>query len=105
MATGWAVTGSARTWGDSCAGNCGTDALDRTLAVSRLAFLGRAFGGWRCHTRAVTRISSFSVNGAMRHQVRGSATYLSCELTSSGNRLLSMTGLVVNQVSTPGGST
>ena len=36
---------------------------------------------------AVTRISSFSANGAIRHQVRGSATYRSCELTSSGKPL------------------
>jgi hypothetical protein len=37
--------------------------------------------------------------------VRGSARYRTCELTSSGSRLFSMTGLVVSQVSTPGGST
>jgi hypothetical protein len=74
------------------------------LITTFFVFFGRALGGCWCHTRAVTRISSFSENGAIRHQVRGSATYLSCELTSSGSRLLSMTGLVVSQVRTPGGS-
>jgi hypothetical protein len=49
-------------------------------------------------------MSSFSANGTIRHQVRGSATYRNCELTSSGNLLLSMTGRVHSQVSTPGGS-
>jgi len=43
-------------------------------AVAFLAFLGRAFGGCLCHTRAVTKMSSFSANGAIRHQARGSAT-------------------------------
>jgi hypothetical protein len=43
------------------------------LAAAFLALFGRALGGWECHTRAVTRISSFSANGAIRHQVRGSA--------------------------------
>ena len=75
------------------------------LAAAFLALFGRALGGWECHTRAVTRISSFSANGAIRHQVRGSAMYRSCDPTSSGSRLLSMTGLVVSQVRTPGGST
>ena len=78
---------------------------ERALAGVLFTLFGRALGGWLCHTRAVTRISSFSANGAIRHQVRGSATYRNCELTSSGSRLLSMTGLVVSQVSTPGGST
>jgi hypothetical protein len=50
-------------------------------------------------------MSSLSANGAIRHHVRGSATYRSYELTSSGNRLLSMTGRVVRQVSTPSGNT
>ena len=90
---------------NSSPGTCRTGALDRELAVDLFPFLGRAFGGCRCHTRAVTKISSFSANGAIRHQVRGSAMYRSCELTSSGNRLLSMTGLVHSQVSTPGGRT
>jgi hypothetical protein len=77
------------------------------LAGSRdfLAFFGRALGGCLCHTRADTKMSSFSANGAIRHQVRGSAMYRNCELTSSGNLLLSMTGRVVSQVRTPGGST
>jgi len=105
MAAGRTTTGCAKAWGDSSAGTGQTGALGRALAVSFWIFLGRALGGcWR-HTRAVTKISSFSANGAIRHQVRGSAMYLSCELTSSGNRLFSMTGLVVSQVSTPGGST
>jgi hypothetical protein len=69
------------------------------------AFFDRAFGACLCHTRAETVISSFSAKGAIRHQLFGSAIYRSCELTSSGNRLLSMTGRVVSQVSTPGGST
>ncbi len=90
---------------NSSPGTSRTGALDWASAVDLFPFLGRAFGGCRCHTRAVTKISSFSANGAIRHQVRGSATYRSCELTSSGNRLLSMTGLVHSQVSTPGGST
>ena len=80
----------------------GPAGLRVTLA---LAFLDCALGGCLCHTRADTRISSFSENGAIRHQARGSAMYRSCELTSSGKRLLSMTGRVVSQVSTPGGST
>jgi hypothetical protein len=77
---------------------------ERAWAGAFFARFGRALGGWLCHTRAVTRISSFSANGAIRHQVRGSATYRTCELTSSGSRLFSMTGLVVSQVRTPGGS-
>jgi hypothetical protein len=75
------------------------------VACDFRAFFGRAFGGCLCHTRADTKMSSFSATGAIRHQVRGSAMYRSCELTSSGNLLLSMTGRVVSQVSTPGGST
>ncbi len=105
-AVGWGLTGCTSAWSsDSSPGTCRTGALDRALAMDLFAFAGRAFGGCRCHTRAVTKISSFSANGAIRHQVRGSATYRSCELTSSGNRLLSMTGLVHSQVSTPGGRT
>ncbi len=50
-------------------------------------------------------MSSFSVLGAIRHQARGSARYRNCEPINSGNRLLSITGRVVSQVSTPGGST
>ncbi len=103
MAAGRSITGCTKAWGDSSAGTCRTDALDPAWAVDFFAFMGRAFGGCLCHTRAVTRISSFSANGAIRHQVRGSAMYRTCELTSSGNRLLSMTGLVHSQVSTPGG--
>jgi hypothetical protein len=88
----------------STAASWGSRMTERAVAGAFLAFFGRALGGWLCHTRAVTRISSFSANGAIRHQVRGSATYRSCELTSSGSRLFSMTGLVVSQVRTPGGS-
>jgi hypothetical protein len=77
----------------------------RTATEAFRACFDRAFGGCRCHTRADNKMSSFSANGAIRHQLRGSAMYRSCELTSSGNRLLSMTGRVVSQVSTPGGST
>ena len=84
------------------AASCGTEAAGRTRTTAFFVFLGRALGGCRCHTRADTTISSFSANGAIRHQVRGSATYRSCELTSSGRRLLSITGLVVSQVRTPG---
>ena len=105
MTDGRPVTGCAKSWGDSSAGTCRAGTTDWALAVDLFAFWGRAFGGCRCHTLAVTRISSFSANGAIRHQVRGSAMYLACELTSSGNRLLSMTGRVHSQVSTPGGST
>jgi len=75
------------------------------MAGDFFAFSGLALGGCWCHTWADTKMSSFSANGAIRHQVRGSATYRSCELTSSGNRSLSMTGRVHSQVSTPGGST
>src|SRR6202030_1967181 len=67
------------------------------LAAAFFALFGRALGGWECHTRAVTRISSFSANGAIRHQVRGSAMYRSCDPTSSGSRLLSITGRGVGQ--------
>src|SRR6185312_13725505 len=84
----------------SAAASWGSRMTERALAGAFCAFFGRALGGWLCHTRAVTRISSFSANGAIRHQVRGSATYRSCELTSSGSRLFSMTGLVVSQVRT-----
>jgi hypothetical protein len=100
-----ALTGRTSAWGDSSAAACSTSALDRASAGASFAFFGRARGGCLCHTRAVTRMSSFSANGAIRHQVRGSAMYRSCELTNSGKRLLSMTGRVVSQVSTPGGNT
>ena len=56
-------------------------------------------------TRALSTIWSFSLSGASRTQVRGSLRYLSCDSASSGSRLFSMTGLVVSQVSSPGGST
>lgn len=102
--SGAATSGAAAACGALSA--CSGAAADALAAIKVfLALFGRAFGGCRCHTRAVTRMSSFSANGAIRHQLRGSATYRSCELTSSGNRLLSMTGLVVSQVSTPGGNT
>ena len=66
--------------------SCVADAAGLALTTAFFAFFGRALGGCWCHTRAVTAISSFSANGAIRHQVRGSATYRSCELTSSGSR-------------------
>jgi hypothetical protein len=94
MAASWDPAGS---WGDSPAG--------LAWAGDVFAFLGLTLGGCWCHTRADTTISSFSAKGAIRHQVRGSAMYRSCELTSSGSRLFSMTGLVVSQVRTPGGRT
>jgi hypothetical protein len=75
------------------------------LAGDFFALAGRPLGGCRCHTRADSMTSSFSVNEAIRHHVRGSDMYRSWELTSSGSRLFSMTGLVVSQVRTPGGST
>jgi hypothetical protein len=74
-------------------------------AFSVRAFSARACAGFRCHTRADSAMWSFSANGAIRHQVRGSEMYRRCELTSSGSRLFSMTGRVVSQVSSPGGST
>jgi hypothetical protein len=49
----------------------GTAARAATVFFARL---GRAFGGCWCHTRADSRMSSFSANGAIRHQVFGSAT-------------------------------
>jgi hypothetical protein len=95
--------------GSACAGaspaSCGARSADLTWAGDFFARSGLALGGCWCHTRADTTISSFSAKGAIRHQVRGSARYLSCELTSSGSRLFSMTGLVVSQVRTPGGRT
>jgi hypothetical protein len=108
LATGRpAVTGRTSAGASSSASTAaswGSRMAERALTGAFFTLFGRALGGWLCHTRAVTRISSFSANGAIRHQVRGSATYRSCELTSSGSRLLSMTGLVVSQVRTPGGS-
>jgi hypothetical protein len=56
-------------------------------------------------TRAVRTIWSFSLSGVSLTQVFGSVRYLACDSTSSGSRLFSMTGLVVSQVSSPGGST
>jgi hypothetical protein len=72
---GCADLGGADQDGSDCAG---ADAASRAVSVWRagafLAFLGCAFGGCLCHTRAVTKMSSFSANGAIRHQARGSAT-------------------------------
>jgi hypothetical protein len=103
VVSGSVVSGSVVSGGAAAATVC----LAACLAGSGdfLAFFGRALGGCLCHTRADTKMSSFSARGAIRHQVLGSATYRSCELTSSGNLLLSMTGRVVSQVRTPGGST
>ena len=110
-AAGLALTGRTSVRGDSCPATSRPSpatstagALDGASTAALFAFLGRTFGGWLCHTRADTTMSSFSANGAIRHQVCGSAMYRSCELTSSGSRLLSMTGRVVSHVSTPGGS-
>jgi hypothetical protein len=50
-------------------------------------------------------IASFSAIGAIRHQVRGSLRYRSWDRTSSGSLLLSSTGRVTSQASTPGGNT
>jgi hypothetical protein len=55
---GWAASGAVSVW----------------RAGAFPTFMGRAFGGCLCHTRAVTKMSSFSENGAIRHQARGSAT-------------------------------
>jgi hypothetical protein len=85
--------------------SCPAGWADLTLAADFFVFSGLVLGGCRCQTRADTTISSFSAKGAIRHQPRGSAMYRTCELTSSGNRLFSMTGLVVSQVRTPGGRT
>jgi hypothetical protein len=103
VVSGSVVSGSVVSGGAATATVC----LAACLAGSGdfLAFFGRALGGCLCHTRADTKMSSFSAKGAIRHQVLGSAMYRSCELTSSGNLLLSMTGRVVSQVRTPGGST
>ena len=91
-----------------------------TASLARLAFTVAAidavvalgartpdrWGAWRPRqTRAVTTIWSFSLSGTSLTHVRGSVRYRACDSTSSGSRLLSMTGLVVSQVSTPGGST
>jgi hypothetical protein len=105
MATSRSADGciSACAWASPA--SCGASLADLTWAGDFFARSGLALGGCRCHTRADTRISSFSAKGAIRHQVRGSARYLSCELTSSGSRLFSMTGLVMSQVRTPGGRT
>jgi hypothetical protein len=59
----------------------------------------------RRQTRPTTTISSFSASGFIRHQLAGSPRYRTWEMTSSGSRLLSSTGRVASQVSTPGGST
>ena len=104
-APAWAAAAAwdAPAWAAAAASSVRPADLARPAAF--LAFLGRAPGGCRCHTRTDTKTSSFSANGAIRHQVRGSDRYRSCEPTSSGSRLFSMTGRVVSQVSTPGGST
>jgi hypothetical protein len=110
-AAGLALTGRASIRGESCLATSRSSpatstagALDGTSTAALFAFLGRTLGGLLCHTRADTTMSSFSAYGAIRHQVCGSAMYRSCELTSSGSRLLSITGRVVSHVSTPGGS-
>ncbi|HYB15156.1 MAG TPA: hypothetical protein VEF71_06765 [Streptosporangiaceae bacterium] len=105
---GAATEGGGETAGRDAAGAAATGArrafspsLARATALR--AVWGPATGGCRCHTLTDKKMSSFSANGAIRHQVRGSARYLSWELTSSGSLLLSTTGRVVSQVSTPGG--
>ena len=98
-----ALAWAAPDWAAAAASSARPADLARPAAFR--AFLGRAPGGCRCHTRTDTKTSSFSAKGAIRHQIRGSDRYRSCELTSSGSRLFSMTGRVVSQVSTPGGST
>ncbi|MGD0702455.1 MAG: hypothetical protein ABSA02_21555 [Trebonia sp.] len=78
-------------------------AIDAVAALGATA-PGRC-GAWRPRqTRAVTTIWSFSLSGTSLTHVRGSVRYLACDSISSGSRLLSMTGLVVSQVITPGGS-
>jgi hypothetical protein len=62
-------------------------------------------GAWRPRqTRALTTTWSFSLSGTSLTHVRGSVRYRACDSTNSGSRLLSMTGLVVSQVISPGGS-
>ncbi len=72
--TGRTLTGRTSACAGSSAVSCSAGALDAASAAIFFAVLGRALGGCRCHTRADTMISSFSANGAIRHQVRGSAT-------------------------------
>ncbi len=98
----------AATWAETRAGRpTAGRAVSGSLAGPRdlAAFLARAFAGSRRHTRADSAMWSFSAKGAIRQKVFASARYRSWELTSSGSRLFSMTGRVVSQVSTPGGST
>ena len=81
-------------------------AAGSAAAAGRAADAGREPAVLRFRqTRAVRTIRSLSLSGVSLTQVLGSVRYLACDSTSSGSRLFSMTGLVVSQVSTPGGST
>jgi hypothetical protein len=80
-------------------------ALPGLAALAALTAFRRGLGGYRCHTRTNTMMSSFSLLGAIRHQARGSARYRNWDPINSGSRLLSITGRVVSHVKTPGGNT
>ena len=68
-------------------------AVSHCLAMKD-TFFARVRGRMPVAYPGATRSSSFSANGAIRHMVRGSAMQRSCELTSSGNRFLSLAGLL-----------
>jgi hypothetical protein len=56
-----------------CGPACCAARLLRLPAFAAFAALRRCFGGYRCHTRTVTKMSSFSAAGAILFQDRGSA--------------------------------
>ena len=74
--TGTSTAGATVSWASAVAvaASCAAAwACWARLAALR-SFLDRVPGGCRCQTRTDTRISSFSVSGAIRTQVRGSET-------------------------------
>jgi hypothetical protein len=100
---GSAYAAGASTRGLVWAGTDGRTCLRLSLRTDlRRAF---GFGGYLRHTLTEIWISSFSLDGTIRHHERGSDRYRNCEPTSSGSFLFSITGRVQSQVSTPGGST
>lgn len=84
------------------AGSAMAVAAGRTVGRDRR---GAGVGRLACHTCEYTVTSSFSWTATSRHQERGSPRYRSCDSNNSGSFLFSNTGLVMSQVSTPGGST
>ncbi|WP_264159476.1 hypothetical protein [Actinomadura rudentiformis] len=79
-------------------------AFRRDLMAARSGAAIGAGASGRRQTRATMTTSRGSRMGVSRHQVRGSATYRPCEISSSVRRLPSMTGRVDSQVRTPGGT-